>query len=1179
MKYFPAFILLVSTLAVSAVESLPVADSLPLPSRTLFIQQGEEAWMGTRDGLYRYQSDNELVSVVRSGPVTDLLLDENILWTGTPSGLYYAGIQYLDWKRFGFVEGLASDTVVRLAADADYVYAAAPHGLAQYDKLVGQWELLRDFSGNRIYDIYSDVDNLWLATGKGVERYYKAFRKWEHCDDKAAYRLFPFKNAIWALTSSGFARYNEGMKNWTHYGRTDGLPDTPYTALLSDNASIWAVSASGVYRFKGEEEVWEHFSRNTPLENLPVSDIALSGAQSYFTTSKGVYTYQEAERKWTLYTIAEGLAGNTQQSIFSTGRIALCRRGDAFSIFRASDNLWFTRQATDRGGKVGAQGWKGFCDDRGAGFQAPDGRNLSLLGRAYFKVRNRIDFQAPVYDNILKYMKDGRPDTLSGFNRFMYWWEKAQLNLNGGMKDGRNMLGAFDNTDPRGELKYGLEFRGNSDDPLRRAGVQSAERPDYFFGSLVPSAVMEGAVLRTQAGGRVGPKKRSRSNFSAYAGQLKTRFLSRRITYQDDNFYFLGVSNIVTESVELRVDGQVIDPSEYSIERTMGILTFRDEARANPDSRIEISLEYQPSLESVVGDLVAAEEMVAISPNLSVSAAGLYLGRGEPDRAGTRQDDNRLFVGSAAAEAEYASTDGKNYLRVRPEISGSSNDSILYEKQGSAARLEVNAAVDRLRVQAEGALATDNYDNAGGLRSPYGRVSREGDVRAVYDVLPWMPVTAAFRGLDAQQGRSGSGSLEWLASRSGWPSLKLRSQRDQDRTLAAYTGADSTTALRWTHRLETVWDAPASAVQALHLNRLGLSASYELDDIDLDSLGQSETRMNHHVYGRLQVTPVRRLLLETKTYYRYLQQQEAGAWVTAGSRFRPEFMLFSQELIPGITLYGRLRQTFGETGTSNDTLRTLEERRFNGSVLVAPGVYWAPLNPFQLNTGYSRMDRDSSARTPLDSTLARISETAQTYTLNPAFYFGQDIRFLNREELSLSHRMSSLRSKGLKVYNDLDLYFRNRKTNLLFEYDYTRDSSMSDTLSRFTSGIAHEARARWTERWLSEFRTEFRLAASRSYSDTAIKPVRDGFATGVLLDYRSSRFVRELRIQEFAGPSFSNGNAFDFQSYDPSFDSKTDISLKAGRNLFARLLINLSYSFTNRIFKYDMAEFKLTAVF
>ncbi len=148
--------------------------------RQLFVVQGDNLWFGNSKGLFRYQNENEYLSIVKDFAITDIYSDENTIWAGTEKGLFYADLKYLNWRSYGKTEGLLSDTIVRVTSDMDYVYAAGPHSLSRLDKLVEQWEGMGNLSSTRIYDLYSDQDFLWVATGDGIDRFNKQYQKWEH---------------------------------------------------------------------------------------------------------------------------------------------------------------------------------------------------------------------------------------------------------------------------------------------------------------------------------------------------------------------------------------------------------------------------------------------------------------------------------------------------------------------------------------------------------------------------------------------------------------------------------------------------------------------------------------------------------------------------------------------------------------------------------------------------------------------------------------------------------------------------------------------------------------------------------------------------------------------------------------------------------------------------------------
>jgi hypothetical protein len=487
-------------------------------------------------------------------------------------------------------------------------------------------------------------------------------------------------------------------------------------------------------------------------------------------------------------------------------------------------------------------------------------------------------------------------------------------------------------------------------------------------------------------------------------------------------------------------------------------------------------------------------------------------------------------------------------------------------------------------MEAEGRGITDNYESVTDLNSVFGRIKNEARGEAIYDVTAYMPVTVGATWQDAANGREDKEYAEFLVSPSGMPSLKLRVMRHQFESRTPATNADSMRTLRKNGRLETEWDASETILKTLHLNRIWLNASYDLDLID-DSLFYSPLndyleRRNHNVFARFRIAPHRKIMLETKSIYRFAQNrlEKADGFARAGERIRPEFILFSQEFIPGITLYGRLRVDRAEDLSITDTASTLEEDRFNGNILMVPGIWWRLLNPFQVNIAYTHVNEDSTVHINNRDSCIQHS-LGQAYAVNPSLYFSQDKRFLNRSELSLTKTFDKQTGRGIKIYNDLDMYFRNRKTNLLIEYDFLGDSSAADTMSPFVETESHQFRTKWAERWTPRFRTELKFAVMRNRVDTVSNEFSDGFSPNILLDWRTSRWVREFRVQNRIGPNFYDGSEFDFKSYKRSLENKLDLSLKAGRNLFARLLLNLTYLFDDKMLRYDMAEFKLTAVF
>lgn len=1191
------------------------------PPRQLFFQGENSTWLGTRQGLCRYQAENELWSVIKSDMITDICIDEDVLWLGTSSKLYYADLRYLDWKEYTKEHGLPSDSIVRIVADLDYIYAAGSNGLARMDKLVEQWEPIGDFSSKKIYDLYSDQEYLWVATESGISYFEKRYEKWKKYTvengliSNNVYRLFYFNDYLWALTDKGFSRYSPSMQTWNSYSLNKDIQASAITYLWVDAEYIWTVTPEGIMRFSAKNQTWENFSLNKPIANLTVISLSTSGKTSWFATSDGVYSFQEDTRRWTTYTAIEGLSDDVQEEILCIGQAIIAKKDNTFSVYFPAEDLWHAKEialGVDKGAKGGA--WDFYNNEKGLGFATPEERSVSLLGRTYFKLKNKADFEPPYLDNIKKYVTATEEEMSDSaynayFKNYLNYWMKAQLNLNADLKNDRTIRGTFDNTDPLGDLKYGLEYRGYGDKRVRRAGWLKDQRNDFFFSTLIDPTYMEGAGLRTEFGSRVGEKKRRRVNTGLWAGWRRTEYMKKLIPFQEDNFYYLNVNNIITESVELRIDGKLVDPREYSIERTVGLLTFKNEGLVNPDSYIEISFEYEPELGGHTNEMVSAENVVVFSDNVSAGINGVYRGIEEPDRPGTGIDTNRVFTGSVNGRVEYKSKNNKFIFKATPEVSTSYNDSIVVKKQGTGAKLDANAVLHNFKLKGKAQYFTPDYETLADITSIHGRMEHQGELEAVYDITSTMPITAGFSLLEASAGEENTQYLEYLTAPAGKPSLKLRGMRQGISCLTKRNPRaqlDSLQEERWIGRIETEWDLPDRILDALHMNKIWLNASYALNfttDSTFDSTAATSQgaavldttyneRFNHNLFGWFRILPHKKITLETKQIFRYFLERDEkdSPWEKSGNRYRPEFTLFSQELIPGITLYSKfiLEKSLSIFGPdTSDTTGEMSRKRLNSSLLLIPGVWWSVLNPLQLNLAYNLSKEDST----IDTDNKVTDNLAQTYTVNPILDFGQDIHLSSRSEYSMQRSDSCLTGEIFKIYNDAEIYLRERKTKFWIEYDalieddYYRDSlTYQKTLT--TTGFQHDFRFKWIERWRPLFRTELPINLNWQKidsvsTDTILSPEYiNTISPGVLIDWRiQKKFVREFRIRYFIGGTLYDGTFFDFDTYKKSWDNKLDMSLKMGRNFFLRMLLNVSYLYDEEIIRYDLAELKATALF
>ena len=206
--------------------------------------------------------------------------------------------------------------------------------------------------------------------------------------------------------------------------------------------------------------------------------------------------------------------------------------------------------------------------------------------------------------------------------------------------------------------------------------------------------------------------------------------------------------------------------------------------------------------------------------------------------------------------------------------------------------------------------------------------------------------------------------------------------------------------------------------------------------------------------------------------------------------------------------------------------------------------------------------------------------------------FGPDIHLSSRPEYSLQTSFGKLSLEKMLVINDIDLYFRGRKTRLLLEYDYTHEDNYfraADTgsaIDTVTRERVHEVRLKWIERWIPSLRTELPLSTAwrkidSSWASTSIMPgYLHMFTPAILIDWRIQRkTLRELRVQYQTGVTFYDGEFAHISTYKRSWDNKLDTMVKLWQNFFIRLLVNVNYLVDDDVLKYDMAELKATALF
>lgn len=199
-------------------------------------------WIGTENGLWKYEMSSEKFTCVESFPHTPVkkmhISADSLLWLGTDNGLYI-----YDWN------------------------------LNRYEHTVHSSQNTKSLVNNIIWNIFEDRDgNIWLGTGSGISLYDHSHiietyswdnlvRSDEGNDIYCIYR--DSRNNYWWGGSNGLCYYNP-VKNkslWFKMNRGKySISHNRIRHLYEDwDKDLWIATDGGINRFDYETETFENY--------------------------------------------------------------------------------------------------------------------------------------------------------------------------------------------------------------------------------------------------------------------------------------------------------------------------------------------------------------------------------------------------------------------------------------------------------------------------------------------------------------------------------------------------------------------------------------------------------------------------------------------------------------------------------------------------------------------------------------------------------------------------------------------------------------------------------------------------------------------------------------------------------------------------------------------------------
>jgi len=197
-----------------------VQDNLPAQQITALATSPGKIWVGTADGLASFDTGSNQINRVAGSTlglagVTDLLVQDSVLWVGTGLGLYRVHIPTLEISSSDLDPGLIHAPINGLASFGSTLWLVTPQGVMR-----------RSADGST----KSWLAETWLRSATPT------------CIEASD----PY---VWVGTDAGLFRLQPEREAWERYTQSDGLVDNRVHVVQEDRGDLWIGTAGGLTRY------------------------------------------------------------------------------------------------------------------------------------------------------------------------------------------------------------------------------------------------------------------------------------------------------------------------------------------------------------------------------------------------------------------------------------------------------------------------------------------------------------------------------------------------------------------------------------------------------------------------------------------------------------------------------------------------------------------------------------------------------------------------------------------------------------------------------------------------------------------------------------------------------------------------------------------------------------------
>ncbi|MFH1859710.1 MAG: Ig-like domain-containing protein [bacterium] len=322
-------------------------------------------WFASNKGITQYDKINHLWKTFTTqdglaGNQTKAIgIDDDMVWAGGNDGInkYKPAAQ---WQTYTMINGLADNEVTAIDIDNEIIrFATVRGGLSQYDKINDSFKNLTTADGlssNHVKAIAADADYVWLVTYDGISRYERiggGFQNFRYDIDLLPYggRGLEIHSSIidagyvWFAGYGGVLRFDKANSTFRRLTTNDGLIDTHINAIAKDDEYIYLGTSRGVSRYSRINQTWTNIPH---LNNIVIYSIDTEDDAIWFGTEQGLYRYDKNKDTVRRFTTANsGLLKNDVRVVKTNGGFVWCATYDGVCRYDKANDTWQVYTAKD----------------------------------------------------------------------------------------------------------------------------------------------------------------------------------------------------------------------------------------------------------------------------------------------------------------------------------------------------------------------------------------------------------------------------------------------------------------------------------------------------------------------------------------------------------------------------------------------------------------------------------------------------------------------------------------------------------------------------------------------------------------------------------------------------------------------------------------------------------------